>query len=73
MIEATTKNGLTVWLAFVPDCEYNTGGWYVEVYLDEFGDRYDDFCIHTDDCDCSDDDAIIQYARDYIADIEYRI
>jgi len=71
MTKAKTKNGKRVWLSFVPDCEYNTGGWYVEVYLDEYGDRYDDFCVHLDDCDCTDMNAVEQYAKDYVSGLVY--
>lgn len=71
MTKAKTKNGRTVWLAFVPDCEYNTGGWYVEVYLNQYGDRYDDFCVHLDDCDCTDMNAVEQYAKDYVSGLVY--
>lgn len=69
MCKATTGKGTPVWLAFVPDCDYNTGGWYVEIYLDEYGDRFDDFCIHVDDCDCSDDVATEKYATEYVSQI----
>jgi hypothetical protein len=71
MTKAKTKNGRTVWLSFVPDCEYNTGGWYVEVYLNQYGDRYDDFCVHLDDCDCTDMNAVEQYAKDYVSGLVY--
>jgi hypothetical protein len=71
MTKAKTKNGRTVWLSFVPDCEYNTGGWYVEVYLNQYGDRYDDFCVHLDDCDCTDMNAVEQYAKDYASGLVY--
>lgn len=71
MTKAKTKNGRTVWLAFVPDCEYNTGGWYVEVYLNQYGDRYDDFCVHLDDCDCTHMNAVEQYAKDYVSGLVY--
>lgn len=71
MTKAKTKNGRTVWLSFVPDCEYNTGGWYVEVYLNQYGDRYDDFCVHLDDCDCTDMNAVEQYAKEYVSGLVY--
>lgn len=69
MTRATTKKGTKVWLSFVPDCEYNTGGWYVEIYRNQYGDRYDDFCIHTDDCDCQDEEAVERYAKDFVSQI----
>lgn len=68
MIEATTKNGLDVWVAFNPDCEYNTGGFYCEIWENPDMDcLLDDFCIHIDDCDCTDLDAVEQYAKDYVS------
>lgn len=71
MTKTKTKNGKNVWLSFVPDCEYNIGGWYVEVYLDEYGDRYDDFCIHPEDCDCTNMDVVEQYAKNYVYTLSY--
>ena len=71
MTKAKTKNGRTVWLAFVPDCEYNTGGWYVEVYLNQYGDRYDEFCVHLEECDCTEMNAVEQYAKDYVSGLVY--
>ena len=68
MIEATTKNGLDVWVAFNPDCEYNTGGLYCEIWENpEMDCLLDDFCIHIDDCDCTDLDTVEQYAKDYVS------
>ena len=63
MLEARTKKGTKVWLSFNPDCEDNEGGWFVEVYLDEYGDYYDYFCIHKEDCDCKDMNAVEEYAK----------
>ena len=50
-------------------CESNTGGWYVEIYLNEYDSCYDDFCIHTDDCDCQDDEAVVRFAKEYVSKI----
>ena len=69
-MEARTKKGTKVWLSFVPDCEYNKGGWYVEIYLNEYGDRYDDFCIHPEDCDCRNCSAVERFATEYVSSIE---
>ena len=66
MIEATTKKGTKVWLAFNPDCEENEGGWFVEVYLDPALDYDDYFCIHPEDCDCKDPDAVEAYAKWFV-------
>ena len=69
MITCITGRGTDVSLAFVPDCGENAGGYYVEVYLDASGDRHDDFCIHPNDSDCDDIDAVEQYARNYMSEI----
>ena len=71
MTEAITKNGKKVYLSFVPDCEDNEGGYFVEVYFNEYGDYQDYFCIHTDDCDCKDMDAVEEFAKKYISEEEY--
>ena len=69
-MEAVTKKGTRVYLAFVDDCEDNEGGYFVEIYLHEDGDRFDYFCIHPEDCDCSDVDAVERYAIEYVSSIE---
>lgn len=65
-----TGRGTEVYLAFVPDVDPNKGGWYVEIYLNESGDRYDDFCIHPGDCDCTNDLEVQEYARKYVESIK---
>lgn len=70
MIQATTKKGLDVWVAFNPDCEYNTGGFYCEIWENQDMDcLLDDFCIHPGDCDCQDEAAVERYAKDYVSQI----
>ena len=69
MVYCKTGRGTEVALCFNNDCCENEGGFWVEVYLDEYGDRFDDFCIHTDDCDCNDRLAVEQFAIDYVANI----
>lgn len=69
-----TKDGVPVRLAFVPDAEPNRGGWYVEIYAwnPQYGfdgDRTDDFVIHPDDCDCSSEQAVREYARNHIRNL----
>ena len=69
-IVATTAKGTKVCLCFVDDCEDNTGGYFVEVYFyPGDGDRYDYFCIHKEDCDCEDMNAVEEFARKYISEI----
>lgn len=64
-----TGKGTKVYLSFIPDCGSNAGGWYVEIYLNEYGDRYDDLCIHPEDCDCSDWDAVEAEAERRVSEI----
>lgn len=74
MLEAISKDGHKVYLAFVPDCEENEGGYFVEVYENEdicTCDYFDYFCIHTDDCDCTNYDEVEKYAVKYVADEDY--
>ena len=70
MLKAQTKKGTEVWLAFIPDCGTNVGGWYVQIYLTETGDPYDDFCIHPEDCNCGNYNAVAEVARKYVSNIE---
>ena len=70
MYKCYTKKGTAVWLAFVPDCGSNAGGWYVEIYLDPASDRFDDFCIHPEDCDCKDWNTMKEWAKNYVSEIE---
>ncbi len=70
MMPAKTKKGTIVYLSFIPDCGSNVGGWYVEIYLDQDGDRYDDFCIHPDDCNCSNYNAVAEFAKKYVSSIK---
>ena len=50
MLEVFDKIGQKVYVSYVPDCGYNVGGLYCEVYFDKNGDhKIDDFCVHPDD------------------------
>ena len=69
MITAHTAKYTRVYLDILPDCGENEGGYYVEIYLKPEGDRYDDFCIHPDDCDCNNWNEVVDYARYVISTI----
>lgn len=69
MTSATTARGTKVRLEFVPDVEPNEGGYYVEVYHEDKEDRFDDFCVHPDDCDCDDDKTVERFAQQHVASI----
>ncbi len=70
MITAKTQKGTRVWVSLVDDVEPNEGGYYCEIYRNQYGDRYDDFCIHTEDCDCKDDKAVTKFVREYVSSIK---
>lgn len=71
---ARTGKGTPVHYDYIPDCGENTGGFYVEIYINDEqhcfeGDRYDDMCVHPEDCDCSDNAAVEKYIKEEIAKI----
>lgn len=74
MLEAISKDGHKVYLDYIEDCEDNEGGFFVMVYAYEDSlscDYFDYFCIHTDDCDCTNYDEVEKYAVKYVADEDY--
>lgn len=55
-----------VWISQCRDCDENEGGWYCEVYTDEYMEnRIDYFCIHTEDCDCNNQEEVEKFIRWY--------
>lgn len=70
MVKGKTKKGTRVWMSYIPDCEDNTGGFYVEVYLNQYGDRYDYFCVHPEDCDCKNSEAVEKFMKEYVSQIK---
>ena len=55
-----------VWIGITPDCEENLGGYYCMVYNDEeMENQIDDFCIHPDDCDCTNDKEVEKFIKWY--------
>ena len=76
MIETKDMAGQTIYITYIDDCEPNEGGYYCETYADEDLDqKIDDFCIHPEDCDCDDDEAVEYYVRHYydndVLNLEY--
>jgi hypothetical protein len=69
MTRATTAKGTGVIVFTTPDVEPNEGGLYCEICLEWDGDRFDDFCIHPDDCDCSDEEQVDAYIDRYVSEI----
>lgn len=72
---ARTGKGTPVRFEYFPDCGTNEGGFYVQIYMrDEqygfWGDPYDNICVHPDDCDCGDMDAVEKYIKREIAKIQ---
>lgn len=69
MITTKDKAGQTVYITYIEDCGENEGGYYCEVYADEdLMYDLDFFCVHPEDCDCSDDDAVEAYIREFVAE-----
>lgn len=66
-MEAKTKDGQIVCCCINNDCEENEGGYYVEIYDSDMNVVLDDFCIHTDDCDCNDWNAVENYVKQYVS------
>lgn len=55
-----------VWVSTTPDCDENLGGYYCQVYSDEdMENQIDDFCIHTDDCDCKNQEEVEKFIKEY--------
>lgn len=55
-----------VYISTTPDYGENLGGYYCQVYKDEDMDyQVDDFCIHTDDCDCTDSKEVEKFIEEY--------
>lgn len=76
MIRVTDKDGNVVFVDYIHDCGSNVGGFYCQTYSDERGDnKIDDFCIHPEDCDCSNYDEVEDYIRHYyeneVLDLNY--
>ena len=69
MVRAKTKKGTKVWVNVLSDVEPNLGGFYCEIHINMFGDRFDDFCIHPEDCDCKNEKEVIAFIRGYISNI----
>lgn len=56
-----------VYVSRTLDCDVNEGGWYCQVYLDEdMTCQIDDFCIHSDDCDCTNDREVDAFITKYV-------
>ena len=74
MIKTHDKTGLVLYITWIPDCGENKGGLYCETYLDECCDqKIDDFCIHPEDCDCNDDQAVENYVRHFYDDETFNL
>lgn len=55
-----------VWIGHIRDCGENEGGYFCEVYDNEDMDnRIDYFCIHPEDCDCTDENEVEKFIKWY--------
>lgn len=70
MIITRTHKGTEVNVSFTPDVEPNEGGFYCTVEKTDSEAWLDDFCIHPEDCDCSDLNEVERFAREYIEKIK---
>lgn len=71
-MKAKDKNGNTVYVSYLDDCDENEGGYYCQVYTDKWYDHeIDDFCVHPYDCDCEDLDEVEKYIAKFISDCDY--
>ena len=55
-----------VWVSMTNDCDENKGGYFCQVYADEDMEiEIDYFCIHTDDCDCNNQEEVEKFINQY--------
>ena len=55
-----------VWITYIKDCDENEDGYFCEVYADEdYSERIDYFCIHPEDCDCTNEDEVEKFIEEY--------
>ena len=55
-----------VWISRTDDYGENEGGYFCQVYTDEYmDDEIDCFCIHPEDCDCRNDKEVDKFIREY--------
>ena len=60
-----------VYVSCIADCGDNTGGCYCQVYSDEnMENQIDDFCIHPDDCDCTNENEVEAFIKEYVRQYE---
>lgn len=69
MVNSKTKKGTEVFCYIHEDCGSNKGGFFVEICLDENGDRFDDMVVHPSDCDCTDRNAVERYVESKVQNI----
>jgi hypothetical protein len=55
-----------VWISKIEDCDDNTNGYFCQVYTDaDMEHEIDYFCIHTDDCDCTNEKEVDKFIEEY--------
>lgn len=55
-----------VWISICRDCGENEGGYFCQVYSDKYmEDEIDYFCIHCEDCDCTNQEEIEKFIEEY--------
>lgn len=63
-----TFNGTRVYVTYIKDVEPNEGGFYCEICNEDYH-PFDNFCVHTDDCDCGNLDEVEDYIKEYVSKI----
>lgn len=66
---AHTGNGTKVDVSFVKDVEPNEGGYYCEIARHDTLEPFDNFCIHPEDCNCTDFYEVEALAREIVSQI----
>ena len=64
-----TGKGTKVDVSFEADVEPNEGGYYCVISEHNTLYPFDDFCIHPDDCDCTNYDEVSKFAKKYVSEI----
>lgn len=55
-----------VWISTCQDYGENEGGYFCQVYADEeMSKEIDYFCIHPEDCDCTDEEEVEKFIEEY--------
>ncbi len=68
MVEVISIYGTQLWVRILPDADFETYGYYYEIYLDENGDSL----LDSGDTYDKDYDSALEWACNWAEQIEYR-